>query len=158
MNKKCKLDAHNRLLSDNWRLLRFVFSNLSRFVQKQNDKGHFWLFQTFELQNIPEKGRYRQGFKKCFEGFFNRNSSCECNACSKRRRHAAPISLDCSEKVTTGLFRPNCIESMAMEGLTAPISPSCSEKMASGPFFKPNCIESTARSHIGRRNPSGSSS
>ena len=45
-----------------------------------------------------------KGSKSDNGAFFNHNSSCECNACSKPRRHAAPISPSCSEKVASRPF------------------------------------------------------
>ena len=127
MSKKCKLDAHNRLRRDNWRLSCHAFSNLITVCTNRKDKGTFWSVRLLSLRASRIRAD-RQGLKKWLLGFFfNHNSSCECNACSKRRRHAARSAL-------------------------------VAQKSGFRTFFRPNCIESMARSHIGRRNPSGSSS
>ena len=101
-----------------------------------NDKCRsFGLRRLFEITDIPSKGMDR-GLKKCFEGFFNHNSSCEC-------KHAAisdDMQLDqpwlLRKKCFQAFFRPNCIESMVREGLTAPISPWLLRKSASRPFLE----------------------
>ena len=53
--------------------------------------------------------------KKWQRAFFNRNSSCECNACSKTTCSSISPWLLPKKKSDKRAFRPNCIESMARE-------------------------------------------
>ena len=53
-DRKCKLDAYNRLRRINWRL-RFVFFKIIAVCTKQTTNVAFWLVQAFELTSIPSK-------------------------------------------------------------------------------------------------------